>query len=156
MLTSGTSTVALNLTGRVIGDAGADGPYTVASITIRREGAQPSCAASLLATPWQTQRMSASIFEGYVVSVDRLAERVTQFGQSKDLGPAVTQTLTDDAAAAKQAADDAALLASLDRFKQDLEAAATDKHVSALALARLDSLVARLTAEHSPDTSGGG
>jgi hypothetical protein len=148
-LTSGTSTLALNLAGQVIGDAGADGPYTVTSITLTPQNGQPSCAVSLLSTPWKTQPMSASIFEGYVVTVDRLAERVQDFGASHDLGTAATKTLGDDAAAAKQAASDAALLAALKRFKQDLETAAQDKHVSPLALVRLESLVARLTAEHS-------
>jgi hypothetical protein len=155
-LTSGTSTLALNLSGQVIGDAGADGPYVVSSITVTPQGAKPSCAASLLATPWKTQPMSASTFEGYVVTVDQLAQRVTEFGQSQDLGAAATQTLTADAAAAKQATSDAALLAALKRFKQDLEAAAQNKHVTALALARLESLVARLDAEHSGSGGSGG
>jgi hypothetical protein len=100
--------------------------------------------------------MSASTFEGYVVSVDRLSQRVTEFGQSQDLGAAATQKLSADAAAAKQAASNAALLAALQRFKQDLQAAAQNKHVTALALARLESLVARLTAEHSGGTTSGG
>ena len=155
-LTSGTSTLALNLSGQVIGDAGADGPYVVSSITVTPQGAKPSCAASLLATPWKTQPMSASTFEGYVVTVDQLTQRVTEFGQSQDLGAAATQTLTADAAAAKQATSDAALLAALKRFKQDLEAAAQNKHVTALALARLESLVARLDAEHSGSGGSGG
>jgi hypothetical protein len=155
-LPGGTSTVALNLDGQVIGDAGADGPYSVTSITVTPQGAQPSCAASLLSAPWKTQAMPASSFEGYVVSVDRLAQRVTEFGQSQDLGTAATQKLTADAAAAKQAANDAALLTALNRFKQDLQAAAQNKHVTALALARLESLVARLTAEHSAGGASGG
>jgi hypothetical protein len=100
--------------------------------------------------------LPASSFEGYSVTVDDLAARVTEYGQSKDLGAAATSTLTADAAAAKQATTDAAVLAALTRFKHDLEAAAADQHVTQLALARLESLVARLTAEHSGATASGG
>jgi hypothetical protein len=155
-LTAGTSTFAINMAGKAIGEAGADGPYLVKSLTLTPAGAAPSCAASLLPTPWQTQPLPASSFEGYSVTIDDLAARVTQYGQSQDLGAAATSTLTADAAAAKQAATDAAVLAALTHFTHDLEAAAADQHVTQLALARLESVVARLTAEHSAAGSNGG
>jgi hypothetical protein len=149
-LASGTSTVALNLAGRVIGDAGANGPYVVTSMTLAPQGAAPKCTVSLLQSPWKTQPIPASSFEGYVVTVDELVGRVAQYGASQDLGAAATKTLSADAESAKQAASNAALLAALNHFKQDLAAAAAQvKQVSPLALARLESLVARLTAENS-------
>ena len=147
-LAAGASQLVLNLAGSAIGAAGADGPYLVKQITLSAQGKPATCVATLLAKPWQTEQLSAASFEGYTVSVDQLAAQVQQFITAGDLTGPAAATLAADAASARSASGNAALLAVLAAFRTDLAAAAQQSHADALAATRLQSMLARLEAEH--------